>query len=265
MARRSNLPNLIVDAFEHSEATASGNNWRGVRMGNYVGVEHHGTHMFNVTRAGIVEPVDRGHGSASDRCGVRRITAGFGCGSPQGIGFRELYDDEPMNRMSGDQWRSAIQRDPTLRETPNRTQGVGGSTSTEITFGALPGAAPPGGWTPNSGPREYVPLPRSESRRRPTRQDQEGNYGNLAYLRHGDTTGAGRTPEGGRWEAHTQSGLAADEFTYQDQNERGPDYSQPDPFDFSDPEEARQAQSITDMEETLRGLDERSQRPRNEQ
>jgi len=233
MARRSSLPNLIVDAFEHSEATASGSNWRGVRMGNYVGIEHHGTHMFNVTRAGIVEPVDRGHGSMSDRCGVRRITAGFGCGSPQGIGFRELYDDEPMGRMSGDQWRSAIQRDPVLRETPNRTQGVG--------------------------------LPRSEGRRRPTRQDQEGSYGNLDYLRRGDTTGAGHTPEGARWEAHTQSGLAADEFTYRDENERGPDYSQPDPFDFSDPEEARQSQSITDMEETLRGLDERSQRPRNEQ
>ncbi len=42
-----------------------------------------------------------------------------------------------------------------------------------------------------------------------------------------------------------------------------PDYSQPDPFDRSNPEEARQAQAITDMEETLRGLDERSSRRRN--
>ena len=70
-------------------------------MGNYVGIEHHGTHMFNVTRAGVVQPVDRGHGSMTDRCGVRRITAGFGCGGPEGIGYRELYDDEPMNRLSG--------------------------------------------------------------------------------------------------------------------------------------------------------------------
>ena len=51
-----------------------------------------------------------------------------------------------------------------------------------------------------------------------------------------------------------------------------PDYSQPDPFDFSDPdpfdrsdpEQARQAKAIEDMEETLRGLDERSNRRRNE-
>jgi len=42
-----------------------------------------------------------------------------------------------------------------------------------------------------------------------------------------------------------------------------PDYSQPDPFDFSDPEQARQAKAIEDMEETLRGLDERSNRRRN--
>jgi hypothetical protein len=243
MARRSSLPNLIVDAFEHSEATASGNNWRGVRMGNYVGVEHHGTHMFNVTRAGIVEPVDRGHGSASDRCGVRRITAGFGCGSPQGIGFRELYDDEPMNRMSGDQWRSAIQRDPILRETPNRTQGVGGATSTEITFGPI-------GDRPDTDTSDYVPLPQGQAARRRGWSDVSSD----AEWSPSRTRGA-----------NTHSGLPEDDFQYSDLNRRGPDYSQPDPFDFSDPEEARQSQSITDMEETLRGLDERSQRPRNEQ
>ena len=45
-------------------------------------------------------------------------------------------------------------------------------------------------------------------------------------------------------------------------NRRGPDYSQPDPFDFSDPEEARQAQSIADMEETLQDFDERDQAAR---
>ena len=113
MARRSNLPNLIYDAFNNpgeGGATASNRNWIATRMGNYVGVEHHGTHMFNVSRAGIVEPVDRGHGSMTDRCGVRRITAGFGCGGPEGIGYRELYDDEPMNRLGSDQWRHAIDR-----------------------------------------------------------------------------------------------------------------------------------------------------------
>ena len=207
MARRSNLPNLVVDAFEHSESTASNRNWRATRMGNYVGVEHHGTHMFNVTRAGVVEPVDRGHGSMTDRCGVRRITAGFGCGSPQGIGYRELYDDEPMNRLEGDQWRNAIDRS---REG-------------------------------NIGPND-LRWARSSLNRRET-----------IRATIGDPVPAG-----------THSGLAGDDFRYSDMNRQGPDYSQPDPFDFSDPEEARQAQSIADMEETLRGLDERSQRPRNE-
>jgi hypothetical protein len=62
----------------------------------------------------------------------------------------------------------------------------------------------------------------------------------------------------------THSGLPEDEFDYEDQNVRGPDYSQPDPFDRSNPEEALQDQTITDMEETIRELDERSSRPRNE-
>ena len=62
----------------------------------------------------------------------------------------------------------------------------------------------------------------------------------------------------------THSGLPEDEWDYEDQNVRGPDYSQPDPFDRSNPEEARQDQAISDMEETIRGLDERRQRPRNE-
>jgi hypothetical protein len=49
----------------------------------------------------------------------------------------------------------------------------------------------------------------------------------------------------------THSGLAGDEFDYEDQNVRGPDYSQPDPFDRSNPVEDRQARAIEDMNETL--------------
>lgn len=115
MARRSTLPNLVRDAFEHGEVQASGRNWIATRMDEAdrspfrVSVQHRGTHMFNVTLAGVVEPVDRGHGSTSDRCGVRAITSGYGCGGPGGLGYREVYDDEPMNRLSGDQWRGAIQ------------------------------------------------------------------------------------------------------------------------------------------------------------
>jgi hypothetical protein len=38
---------------------------------------------------GRIEPIDSGHGSTSDRCGVRRITTGAGVG----IGYRELYGE----------------------------------------------------------------------------------------------------------------------------------------------------------------------------
>ena len=247
MAIRSNLSNLIADAFAHreGEATASDRNWKATRMGNYVGVEHHATHMFNVTRDHVVEPVDPGWGGQSDTAGVRKITSGFGCvGTDCGVAHKELFYDTPetrggYRRLEGSQWRNAIQRDPELRVSPP-------SRSVEMSL-----------------PSRVRTSPRPDRLIHPTRQDQEGNYGSLDYLRHGDTTG-GPTPEGARWEAHTPSGLAADEFTYQDENTRGPDYSQEDPFDFSDPEEARQAQAITDMEETLSGLDERSSRPRNE-
>ena len=216
MARRSNLPNLVVDAFEHEEATASNRNWRGTRMGNYVGVEHHGTHMFNVTRAGVVQPVDRGHGSMTDRCGVRRITAGFGCGGPEGIGYRELYDDEPMNRMGSDQWRHAIDRSTSTTPGLDRSDDRMGLSPIRATIGA----------------------PVRVGARRPDW-----------------VSGSSGLPG-------THSGLAGDDFSYSDMNRRGPDYSQPDPFDFSNPEEASQAQNIADMEATLQDFDERDQAAR---
>ena len=225
MARRSSLPNLVVDAFEHEEATASNRNWRGTRMGNYVGVEHHGTHMFNVTRAGVVQPVDRGHGSMTDRCGVRRITAGFGCGGPEGIGYRELYDDEPMNRLGSDQWRHAIDRSTSTTPGLDRSDDRMGLSPIRATIG------------------DPVPVGRRPARAGARRPDW--------------VSGSSGLPG-------THSGLPGDEFSYSDMNLRGPDYSYPDPFDFQDPEQARQAQSITDMEETIREDIERSSRPRNE-
>ncbi len=56
----------------------------------------------------------------------------------------------------------------------------------------------------------------------------------------------------------------ADELDYPgyDMNEGGPDYSQPDPFDSSDPEEAAQAQNIADTEEMLSTWDEERDRRR---
>jgi hypothetical protein len=73
---------------------------------------------------------------------------------------------------------------------------------------------------------------------------------------------------GGEWISGTHSGLPEDEFEYDDMNTRGPDYSQPDPFDSSspfdssDPEEAAQAQNIADTEEMLSTWDEERDRRR---
>jgi hypothetical protein len=245
MAKKSTLPNLIADAFAHSEATASDRKWKATRMGDYVGVEHHQTHMFNVTRGGVVEPVDPGRGSTSDRHGVRKTTRGFGCvGTDCGIGYRELYDDEPMDRLGSVQWRNAIQRDPELRATP------------------------PGRSVEMSLPSRVRTSPRPE--RSSIGATGEARIGEARRSRVIRGVIGDPIPVGGIRTRRPHSDPVIESAQREgyygwDMNAQGPDYSQPDPFDFSDPEEARQAQSITDMEETLRGLDERSQRPRNEQ
>ena len=255
MAYRSNLSNLIADAFAHreGEATASDRKWRATRMGNYVGVEHHATHMFNVTRGGVVEPVDPGYGGQSDTAGVRKITSGYGCvGTDCGVAHKELFYDKPetrggYRRLEGSQWRNAIQRDPELRATPDHTQGLGGSRSTNITFGP-------------TGEARIGEARRSRSIRGVIGDPVPAGRPQRFTNRLGSDDWVARDPA----RPSTHSGLPGDDFSYSDMNRRGPNYNEPDPFDFSDPEEARQAQSITDMEETLRGLDERSQRPRSE-
>lgn len=86
---RSNLSNLVRDAFLHGEASASDRRWQAFNFGGVVGVWHYSTHMFNVTRDGQVIPVNTGWGSMTDRAGVRRITDGWGCS----VGYRELYGE----------------------------------------------------------------------------------------------------------------------------------------------------------------------------
>lgn len=86
---RSNLKNLVRDAFVHGEASASDGRWYAWHFGGAVGVWHYRTHMFNVTRDGQVIPVNPGWGSMTDRAGVRRITDGWGCS----VGYRELYGE----------------------------------------------------------------------------------------------------------------------------------------------------------------------------
>ena len=48
-------------------------------------------YMINITRGGIVTPVNPGHGSTGDRCGIRRITAGYN-GHEGSVGYRELFE-----------------------------------------------------------------------------------------------------------------------------------------------------------------------------
>ena len=98
---RSNLANLVDDAFYAGSATASDGKWLAVsframgKPGLGVAVSHHGCHMFDVWISNVghyhahwVAPVNPGYGSRSDRCGVRRITEGAGVST----GYRELFD-----------------------------------------------------------------------------------------------------------------------------------------------------------------------------
>ena len=89
--KRSNLTNLVVDAVRHGDASASGRKWQASYNDGIVSVWHHATHMINVTRGGIVTAVNPGHGSTSDRCGIRRITAGYN-GQDGSLGYRELFE-----------------------------------------------------------------------------------------------------------------------------------------------------------------------------
>ena len=105
--KSSNLSSLVQDAVNHRQASASDGKWVAHLVWGdpvfspqmIVQVWHHGTHMFDahmglrsheLSAREHVVPVDSGHGSTSDRCGVRRITEGaYG----ESIGYKELYGD----------------------------------------------------------------------------------------------------------------------------------------------------------------------------
>jgi hypothetical protein len=99
---RSNLTNLVRDAMAHGEATASDGKWRAYRdpcergksnpyRDPYYAVEvwHHATAMIRVYGDGEVIGLDPGYGSTTDRCGIRRVTAGFN--GDGGTGYRDLF------------------------------------------------------------------------------------------------------------------------------------------------------------------------------
>ena len=100
--KQSNLANLVVDAYRYDESSASGRNWRAIKRwsglrprsvdSQIVGVWHFSTHMIDVARDGTVTPVNPGWGSTTDRCGIRKITAGYN-GPDGSVGDRELFED----------------------------------------------------------------------------------------------------------------------------------------------------------------------------
>ena len=100
--KQSNLTNLVVDAFRHGDASASGRKWQASKRwsglkprsvdSQIVGVWHFSTHMIDVARDGTVTPVNPGWGSTTDRCGIRKITAGYN-GHEGSVGYRELFED----------------------------------------------------------------------------------------------------------------------------------------------------------------------------
>ena len=90
--KQSNLANLVVDAIRHGDASASGRNWQASYTDGTVAVWHFSTHMINVARDGTVTPVNPGWGSTTDRCGIRKITAGYN-GHHASVGYRELFEE----------------------------------------------------------------------------------------------------------------------------------------------------------------------------
>ena len=90
--KQSNLANLVVDAVRHGSASASGQKWRAHYADGVTEVWHFNTRLIDVARDGTVTPVNPGWGSTTDRCGIRRITAGYN--GPNGsVGYRELFED----------------------------------------------------------------------------------------------------------------------------------------------------------------------------
>ena len=80
--------------------------------------------------------------------------------------------------------------------------------------------------------------------------------------RRGSHDRIGNAIRRGYYGDYTHSGLAGDEWTGDDMNPVGPDYSQPDPFDTSNPEEAAQAENIEETEQLFSQWDEERDRRR---
>ena len=96
--KQSNLTNLVVDAVRYGDASASHRNWQAVYFAGerisdgIVSVWHFSAHMIDVARDGTVTPVNPGWGSTTDRCGIRKITAGYN-GHEGSVGYRELFEE----------------------------------------------------------------------------------------------------------------------------------------------------------------------------
>jgi hypothetical protein len=51
-----------------------------------VAISHHSTHMFNILSDDTVEPVSRGWGSMTDKCGTRKILTNV-----NGLGYTDVF------------------------------------------------------------------------------------------------------------------------------------------------------------------------------
>ncbi len=90
---RASLETLVAVAETYGESKASEGRWWAIRSyDDFTGdmtitVGHHSTAMLNVTD-GVVFPISRGHGSMTDKCGVRKVLRNV-----TGQGYAEVYKD----------------------------------------------------------------------------------------------------------------------------------------------------------------------------
>ena len=83
---RTNMLELVKVARSKGMGVAS--TWTATRHDDTgtVSVSHYSTLMFNVLSDDTVEPVSRGWGSMTDKCGVRKILTNV-----NGLGYADIY------------------------------------------------------------------------------------------------------------------------------------------------------------------------------
>ena len=83
---RTNMLNLVSVARSKGDATAS--TWRAYRsvVNGAIVVKHYDTHMISVMPDDTVVAVDKGWGSMTDKCGIRKILTNV-----NGKGYADIF------------------------------------------------------------------------------------------------------------------------------------------------------------------------------